>query len=242
MSSTIGSEPTPMLAASAMPRGSQIRHSRSPRTSSAIMRPKRPTCARAPSVARPRKRGTWSVAAGMIGAVSWSLMAPKSTPRAPALAPGFRRRLLAWFRRHGRDLPWRRTRDPYRVLVSEVMLQQTQVVRVEEFYPRFLDEFPSLRDLAAARPRRVREQWEGLGYYRRAANLHRLARGGEAPPGRTDPRRGRGAPAAPRRGPLHRGGGGELRVRAGRAGGGHQRRAGAPPRVPSPPRPGRARC
>jgi len=103
-------------------------------------------------------------------------MAPKSTPRAPALAPGFRRRLLAWFRRHGRDLPWRRTRDPYRVLVSEVMLQQTQVARVEEFYPRFLDEFPSLRDLAAARPRRVREQWEGLGYYRRAANLHRLAR------------------------------------------------------------------
>src|ERR1051326_3409620 len=177
MSSTIGSEPTPMLAASAMPRGSQIRHSRSPRTSSAIMRPKRPTCARAPSVARPRKRGTWSVAAGMIGAVSWSLMAPKSTPRAPALAPGFRPRLLAWFRRHGRDLPWRRTRDPYRVLVSEVMLQQTQVVRVEEFYPRFLDEFPSLRDLAAARPRRVREQWEGLGYYRRPPTLPRLPGG-----------------------------------------------------------------
>ena len=103
-------------------------------------------------------------------------MPSKSTPRGPSLAPGFRRRLLAWFRRHGRDLAWRKTRDPYRVLVSEVMLQQTQVSRVEEYYPRFLDRFPTLRHLAAARPARVREEWDGLGYYRRAANLHRLAR------------------------------------------------------------------
>lgn len=88
----------------------------------------------------------------------------------------FRRRLLAWFRRHGRDLPWRRTRDPYRVLVSEVMLQQTQVSRVEQFYPAFLTAFPTLDRLAAAPPRAVREQWNGLGYYRRAANLHLLAR------------------------------------------------------------------
>jgi A/G-specific adenine glycosylase len=122
-------------------------------------------------------------------------MASKSTPRAPALAPAFRRRLLAWFRRHGRDLPWRRTRDPYRVLVSEVMLQQTQVSRVREFYPRFLAEFPTLHHLAAARPRQVREQWEGLGYYRRAAQLHRLARevttrlDGRIPPGVEDLRR-----------------------------------------------------
>ena len=103
-------------------------------------------------------------------------MPPKSTPRAPAGALRFRRRLLAWFRRQGRDLPWRRTRDPYRVLVSEVMLQQTQVSRVESFYPRFLEAFPTLRRLAAARPARVREQWDGLGYYRRATSLHRLAR------------------------------------------------------------------
>lgn len=88
----------------------------------------------------------------------------------------FRRRLLAWFRRHGRDLPWRRTRDPYRVLVSEFMLQQTPVSRVEEYYPRFLSAFPTLHALAAAPPRAVREQWDGLGYYRRAANLHALAR------------------------------------------------------------------
>lgn len=88
----------------------------------------------------------------------------------------FRRRLLAWFRRHGRDLPWRRTRDPYRILVSEVMLQQTQVSRVAEYYPAFLKVFPTVDRLAAAPPQAVRAQWDGLGYYRRAANLHRLAR------------------------------------------------------------------
>ena len=87
----------------------------------------------------------------------------------------FRTRLLRWFRRHGRDLPWRRTRDPYRIVVSEFMLQQTQVSRVEEYYPRFLAAFPTIRHLADAPPRAVREQWDGLGYYRRAANLHALA-------------------------------------------------------------------
>jgi A/G-specific adenine glycosylase len=87
----------------------------------------------------------------------------------------FRRRLLRWFRRYGRDLPWRRTRDPYHVIVSEFMLQQTQVARVEGFYHRFLERYPSIESLAAAPASRVRESWEGLGYYRRAANLHRLA-------------------------------------------------------------------
>jgi A/G-specific adenine glycosylase len=98
----------------------------------------------------------------------------KSIPDA-AWRRRFKRRLLGWFRRHGRDLPWRRTRDPYRILVSEVMLQQTQVARVEGYWHRFLDQFPTLADLAAAPPDRVREAWAGLGYYRRAANLHRLA-------------------------------------------------------------------
>ncbi len=102
-------------------------------------------------------------------------MAPKSTPPRRSSST-FRRRLLAWFRREGRELPWRRTRDPYRVLVSEIMLQQTQVSRVTEYFPRFLSTFPTLEHLARARPRTVREAWEGLGYYRRAANLHRLAR------------------------------------------------------------------
>jgi len=87
----------------------------------------------------------------------------------------FRRRLLAWFRRTGRDLPWRRTRDPYAVMVSEFMLQQTQVSRVLEYYEPFLRLYPTARRLARARPAAVREAWDGLGYYRRAANLHRLA-------------------------------------------------------------------
>lgn len=87
----------------------------------------------------------------------------------------FRRNLLRWFRRHGRDLPWRRTRDPYQILVSEVMLQQTQVSRVTEYWPRFLETFPTIHHLAAASPKRVREAWDGLGYYRRAENLRRAA-------------------------------------------------------------------
>lgn len=98
-------------------------------------------------------------------------------PRRLAPSPGpFRRKLLAWFDRSARDLPWRRTRDPYQVLVSEMMLQQTQVSRVEQYYPRFLERFPDLGALASARPRAVREAWDGLGYYARARNLHALAK------------------------------------------------------------------
>jgi A/G-specific adenine glycosylase len=94
----------------------------------------------------------------------------------PARAARFSQALRIWFRKHGRDLPWRSTRDPYRVLVSEAMLQQTQVSRVIGFYDRFLDRFPTMQALAKAKPRRVRESWEGLGYYARARNLHTLAR------------------------------------------------------------------
>jgi len=93
-----------------------------------------------------------------------------------ARAARFSQALRIWFRKHGRDLPWRSTRDPYRVLVSEAMLQQTQVSRVVGFYDRFLDRFPTMQALAKAEPRRVRESWEGLGYYARARNLHALAR------------------------------------------------------------------
>lgn len=88
----------------------------------------------------------------------------------------FSRALRSWFRSNGRRLPWRETRDPYRVLVSEAMLQQTQVSRVIDYYATFLERFPTLQDLARARPARVRESWEGLGYYARARNLHALAR------------------------------------------------------------------
>jgi A/G-specific adenine glycosylase len=88
----------------------------------------------------------------------------------------FRRRLLGWYARNARDLPWRRTRDPYRILVSEIMLQQTQVERVRAFYRRFLSRFPTVVALAKAQPEAVREAWDGLGYYARSRNLHRAAR------------------------------------------------------------------
>lgn len=99
---------------------------------------------------------------------------PHTTPH--AVVQRFRARLLRWFARHARPLPWRRTRDPYRVLVSEFMLQQTQVSRVEQYYPAFLKRFSSIEALARARPKAVREAWEGLGYYARASNLHALAK------------------------------------------------------------------
>jgi A/G-specific adenine glycosylase len=96
--------------------------------------------------------------------------------RSAARGPAFRRRLLAWYTRHARTLPWRGERSPYAVLVSELMLQQTQVARVLEYYPRFLARYPTLEDLAAASDDAVRESWDGLGYYARARNLHATAR------------------------------------------------------------------
>lgn len=93
----------------------------------------------------------------------------------PALQ-AFRRRLLGWFRRAKRDLPWRQTHDPYRIWLSEVMLQQTRVATVLPYYARFLRRWPTLRDLARARPEEVLRLWAGLGYYRRARDLHRAAR------------------------------------------------------------------
>jgi A/G-specific adenine glycosylase len=83
--------------------------------------------------------------------------------------------LLAWYGRVGRDLPWRRTRDPYAILVSEVMLQQTQVDRVVPRYLRFLERWPTAADLAAATAADVIVEWQGLGYNRRAVSLHRAA-------------------------------------------------------------------
>jgi A/G-specific adenine glycosylase len=95
------------------------------------------------------------------------------------LSPGHlaaRRRLLAWFAKHQRDLPWRRDRDPYRIWVSEAMLQQTQVATVVPYFERFLAALPTLHSLAQASEQEVLRLWEGLGYYRRARDLHRAAR------------------------------------------------------------------
>jgi A/G-specific adenine glycosylase len=83
--------------------------------------------------------------------------------------------LLEWFSMHGRDLPWRRTRDPYAILVSEVMLQQTQVDRVVPRYRRWLERWPSAAALAGDSRAEVIREWQGLGYNRRAVNLHRAA-------------------------------------------------------------------
>ncbi len=94
----------------------------------------------------------------------------------PAGRTLFRRRLLAWYDRHQRELPWRRDRDPYRVWLSEIMLQQTRVAAVLEHYLRFLRCFPTLPKLAAARLSSVLAAWSGLGYYRRAQRLHQAAK------------------------------------------------------------------
>ena len=87
----------------------------------------------------------------------------------------FRAALARWFRAQGRDLPWRRTRDPYAIMVSEFMLQQTQVATVLDFYARWLARFPDFQTLAAASEADVLHVWQGLGYYSRARNLHRAA-------------------------------------------------------------------
>lgn len=96
---------------------------------------------------------------------------------APAAAlPAIVRPLLRWYARAKRDLPWRGTADPYHVWVSEIMLQQTQVERVRDYFGRFIERFPTVHDLAAAREHDVLRRWEGLGYYRRARQLHAAAR------------------------------------------------------------------
>ena len=87
----------------------------------------------------------------------------------------FRKQLLSWFRQFRRDLPWRRTRDPYRIWLSEIMLQQTRVAAVIPYYQRFVERFPDVQALAEAPPEEVLRLWSGLGYYSRARNLQRAA-------------------------------------------------------------------
>ena len=94
----------------------------------------------------------------------------------PRLLKIFQRRLLAWFGKHQRDLPWRASRDPYRIWVAEVMLQQTRIAAVRPYYQRFLRRFPRVDSLARAPQDEVLKLWSGLGYYSRARNLHRAAK------------------------------------------------------------------
>jgi A/G-specific adenine glycosylase len=88
----------------------------------------------------------------------------------------FQKRLLTWFRTHQRDLPWRTSREPYRIWVAEIMLQQTRIAAVMPYYERFLEYFPTVESLAAAPQQEVLKLWSGLGYYSRARNLHSAAK------------------------------------------------------------------
>ena len=104
-------------------------------------------------------------------------LAQPTSVRSNALPwPELRLKLAEWYRREQRDLPWRRTRDAYAITVSELMLQQTQVVTVIPYYGRWLARFPGWAELAEATEEEVIKAWEGLGYYRRARNLHALAK------------------------------------------------------------------
>ncbi len=100
----------------------------------------------------------------------------QSRGAAEVRAPEFREKLLAWYDASARELPWRRDRDPYRVWVSEIMLQQTRVAAVIEHYQEFLRRFPTVQKLASARESSVLAAWSGLGYYRRARMLHAAAK------------------------------------------------------------------
>src|SRR6476660_705750 len=104
-------------------------------------------------------------------------MLPRDRPKfdAPEIRR-WRRRLLSWYDRNRRDLPWRQNRDPYRVWLSEIMLQQTRVAVVTEHYGKFLRRFPTIEKLAAARESSVLAAWSGLGYYRRARMMHAAAK------------------------------------------------------------------
>jgi adenine-specific DNA glycosylase len=132
--------------------------------------------------------------------------APPRLPT-PEAVRAARRRLLRWYGVHKRDLPWRHSRDPYAIWVSEVMLQQTRVETVRDRWQLFLDEFPDVATLAAAEEQAVLKAWEGLGYYRRARFLHRRTAGRGTPGAWDRPRSRRTRRTGARRcHPAHRSG------------------------------------
>src|SRR4051812_47768955 len=123
-----------------------------------------------------------------IGRSALALDVRSQTVTSPQNLAVFRRSLLRRYRSHGRDLPWRRTHNPYAILVSEFMLQQTQVATVIPYYHKWLRRFPDFGSLARASENEVLRVWQGLGYYARARNLHATAKrvvdrhGGNFPP------------------------------------------------------------
>lgn len=119
-----------------------------------------------------RPKGCWTPANERFQVATEKRPDPLSSLPATAIA----RKLFAWYRRHKRVLPWRENQDPYRVWVSEIMLQQTQVERVKDFFARFMARFPTVASLAKATEGDVLKHWEGLGYYRRARQLHAAAK------------------------------------------------------------------
>ena len=116
----------------------------------------------------------------------------------------FRRALLRWYDQHRRDLPWRETRDPYRIWLSEIMLQQTRVAAVLDHYRIFLERFPNVQALAAASEDAVLAAWSGLGYYRRARRLHQCAKDLVEKHSRQVPASSRRPPESARHRTLHR--------------------------------------
>ncbi len=103
-------------------------------------------------------------------------MSERAIPLSSAQVRSLRRALLGWYDQHRRDLPWRRDRNPYRIWVSEIMLQQTRVAAVLDHYARFMKRFPTVQALASARESSVLAAWSGLGYYHRARRMHRAAK------------------------------------------------------------------
>ena len=144
----------------------------------------------------------------------------------------FRQSLMTWYDGHRRDMPWRETRDPYAVWISEIMLQQTRVDQVLPYYERFMARFPTVVDLGAASLEEVLKAWEGLGYYARARNLHRAARKIVDPARREDTRRPRTDLHSSGHRTLHGRGHIEHSLRQGSSRGRRQCSPGAEPPVP----------
>ncbi len=136
-------------------------------------RPSRPRSGRGQAPA-------YAVVTRVVSSTPKPFILPKSTPSAimpahPGEYTALRRSLLAWYAKHARSLPWRGTNDPYKIWVSEIMLQQTTTQTVVGYFDRFVMRFPSVQDLAAAKLDEVQRHWEGLGYYRRCTQMHEAA-------------------------------------------------------------------